>query len=150
MLMNEVKGLGRAIFAATFLLIGCVLNVIYGIAAISNSHFFAANAHYVFGDLKTWGWVTLIIGVLEGFAGVSLFQGSAFGRWFAIFAASLAAIGALLDLPAAPFWSLAVFALSLWIIHGLVLYGQTGPGRDDDYPVADADTAAMERAVERR
>lgn len=133
--MDEVKGLGRAIFAATFLLIGCVLNVIYGISAISNSHFFTQHSHYVFGDLKTWGWVTLIIGVLEGFAGVSLFQGGTYGRWFAIVAASLAAIAALLDLPAAPFWSLAVFALSLWIIHGLVQYGQTAP--PDEYPVTD-------------
>jgi uncharacterized protein with PQ loop repeat len=132
--MDEVKGLGRSVFAATFLLIGCVLNVIYGISAISNSHFFTHNAHYVFGDLKTWGWVTLIIGVLEGFAGVSLFQGGTFGRWFAILAASLAAITALLDISASPFWSLAVFALSLWIIHGLVLYGQTAP--TDDYPAA--------------
>lgn len=131
--MDEVKGLGRAIFAATFLLIGCVLNVIYGISAISNSNFFTHNAHYVFGDLKTWGWVTLIIGVLEGLAGVSLFQGGAYGRWFAIFAASVAAISALLDLPASPFWSLAVFALSLWIIHGLVQYGQSRPA--DEEPI---------------
>ncbi|HEY2320425.1 MAG TPA: hypothetical protein VGH67_19110 [Solirubrobacteraceae bacterium] len=136
--MDEVKGVGRSIFAATLLLIGCVLNVIYGIAAISNSHFFTQNSHYVFGNLKTWGWVTLIIGVLEGFAGVSLFQGGAFGRWIAVAAASLAAIGALLDLPAAPFWSLAIFALSLWIIHGLLMYGETDPDRGDDYPVAES------------
>jgi hypothetical protein len=24
-----------------------------------------------------------------------------------------------------PLWSLAIFALSLWIIHGLVIYGDT-------------------------
>ncbi|MFL5862252.1 MAG: hypothetical protein ACJ780_15965 [Solirubrobacteraceae bacterium] len=137
--MDEVKGTGRVIFAATLLLIGCVLNVIYGIAAISQSHFFTAHAHFVFGDLKTWGWVTLILGVLEGFAGVSLFTGGTFGRWFAMVAASLAAIIALLDIPAAPFWSLAVFGLSLWIIHGLVLYGETQPAYEEsDYAVPGA------------
>jgi hypothetical protein len=146
--MDEVKGLGRSIFAATFLLIGCVLNVIYGIAAISNSHFFTHNAHYVFGDLKTWGWVSLIIGVLEGFAGVSLFQGGAYGRWFAIIAASLAAIGALLELPAAPFWSLAIFALSLWIISGLVQYGRSVPPDEQPY-YPPAETSAMDRAGQR-
>ena len=123
--MDEVRGLGRAIFAAVYLMIGGVLNIIYGIAAIGNSGFFTHNAHYVFANLKSWGWVTLIIGILELIAAMSLFSGSAFGRWFAIFAASLAAIAALLDIPAYPFWSIAIFALSLWIIHGLVVYGES-------------------------
>ncbi len=124
--MDEVRGLGRAIFAAVLLMVGAVLNIIYGIAAIGNSHFFnhTTNTHYVFGSLKTWGWVTLILGILEGIASLSLFAGGTFGRWFGIFAAALVAIGALLDLPAYPFWSLAVFALSLWIIHGLAIFGE--------------------------
>ena len=51
-------------FAAILLaVIGC-FNLIYGIAAIANSHVFTANAHYVFGSLHTWGWITLILGVL--------------------------------------------------------------------------------------
>ena len=125
--MNEVRGLGRAVFAAVFLMIGGILSIIWGIAAIGNSHFFAQNTHYMFATLKGWGWITLILGILELIASLSLFAGAAFGRWFAIFAASLAAIGALLDIPAYPFWSLAVFALSLWIIHGLVVYGETQP-----------------------
>ena len=123
--MYEVKGLGRAIFAAVSLMIAAVLNIIYGIAAISNSKFFVHNTHYVFSDLKTWGWVTLILGVLEGLASMSLFAGGAFGRWFAIIAASLGAIAALLEIPAYPFWSIALFALSLWIIHGLVVFGES-------------------------
>jgi len=123
--MSEPRGLGRAIFAAVFLMIGGVLNVIYGIAAIGNAHFFYHNTHYVFGSLKGWGWVSLIIGITEIGASISLVRGNTFGRWFGIFAASLAAIDALLDIPAYPFWSLAIFALSLWIIHGLVVYGES-------------------------
>jgi len=42
-----------------------------------------------------------------------------------------------------------VFALSLWIIHGLVQYGQTAPDGDDDYPVADAVEMERESAVDR-
>jgi len=125
--MNEVRGFGRAVLAMVFLLIGGVLNVVYGIAAIGNSHFFAHDTHYVFSSLNGWGWVTLIIGIIELFAAISLIQGNTFGRWFGIFAASLAAIGALLDIPAYPFWSLAVFGLSLWIIQGLVVYGESQP-----------------------
>ena len=126
--MDNVRGVGRALFAAVLLMVGGVLNIIYGIAAISNSHFFVANTHYVFADLKTWGWVALILGVFQLLAAFSLFGGGEYGRWFGILAASLTAIAALLEIPAYPFWSLAIFALSLWIIHGLVLYGETAPG----------------------
>ena len=122
--MDNVRGLGRAIFAAVLLMIGGVLNIIYGIAAISNSHFFSGHTNYVFGSLKTWGWVTLILGVIELLASASLFGGGTFGRWFGIFAGSLVAIESLLQIPSYPFLGIAIFALSLWIIYGLVIYGE--------------------------
>lgn len=125
--MNQVRGEGRTLFAAVLLLTGGVLNIIYGIAAIGHSAFFASGQHYVFGSLGAWGWITLILGVIEILAALSLFAGEAFGLWFAIIAAALTAIDALLDIPAYPFWSLAIFALSLWIIYGLVGFGETGP-----------------------
>src|SRR5919204_4698966 len=100
--MDEVRGLGRATFAAVFLMIGGVLNVIYGIAAISNSSFFVHDTHYVFASLKSWGWITLIIGIIELIAASSLLGGGRFGQWLGMFAASLAALGALLHLPAHP------------------------------------------------
>jgi hypothetical protein len=123
--MNQTRGVGRSVFAAVLLIVGGVLNIVWGIAAIGNSHFFVANAHYVFSNLKTWGWVALILGILEIIAAISLFGAGAFGRWFAIAVASLVAIESLLSIPAYPFWSLAIFALTIWIIHGLVVYGET-------------------------
>ena len=38
--------------------------LIYGIAGIARSSVFVANARYVFGGLRSWGWVTLILGIL--------------------------------------------------------------------------------------
>ena len=125
--MNERRGVGRALFAAVFLMVSGVLNIVWGIAAISSSAFFADHQHYIFGSLKSWGWVTLILGILEILASVSLFGGGAFGIYFGIFAASLTAIAALLDIPAYPFWSLAIFALSIWIIWGLAVYAGDEP-----------------------
>lgn len=124
--MTNVKGPGRAIFAAVLLMIGGLLNIIYGIAAIGNSKFFDHNSQYIFGSLKGWGWVMLIIGVLELLAALSIFRGGEFGRYFGMLAGGLAALGALLDLPAYPFWSIAVFGLSLWIIHGLTAGDSSG------------------------
>ncbi len=118
--MNEESTLsGWWVFAGILLLIAGVLNIIYGIAAIGNSKFFTENATYIISSLHTWGWVTLVLGVLELVAAFSLFSGGEFGRWFGIFIASLNAIGALLALPGYPFWSLAILALSIIVVYKL-------------------------------
>ncbi len=59
----EGRGYGMVLFASILLLIIGFFNMLYGIAAIANSHVFVANAHYVIGDLRAWGWVTLILSV---------------------------------------------------------------------------------------
>jgi hypothetical protein len=110
---------GWWVFAGVLLLVAGVLNIIYGIAAIGDSKFFTENATYIISGLNTWGWILLIVGVLELVAAFSLFSGGEFGRWFGIFIASLNAIGALLTIPGRPFWSLAIFALAIVIVYKL-------------------------------
>ena len=60
----EGRGYGLVLFAGVLLLVSGFWNLIYGIAAIAQSHVFVANAHYVFGNLRAWGWVTLIFAIL--------------------------------------------------------------------------------------
>jgi hypothetical protein len=120
----EERGSGWIAFSGTLLMILGTLNVIQGIAAIGRSHFFAANAHYVFGDLKTWGWVVLIVGVLQLLAGLGVFARNQFARWGGVGILSVAAIAQLLMMPAYPFWSLALFAVDILAIYGLVAYGK--------------------------
>ncbi len=120
-----MRGVGRAVFVAILLMIAGTLNVIYGIAAISNANFYANNTHYVFSSLHTWGWITVILGAIQLLGGISLIGGGGFGRVIGLIAASLGAIGALLSVGGAyPFWSLGVFALCVICIHGLVVYGE--------------------------
>ncbi len=120
-----MRGLGRAVFVAILLLIAGALNIIYGIAAIADANFWVGENHFVLGNLHTWGWVTLIVGLIQLFAGFSLFAGGAFGRVIGIVAATLGAIGALLAVGGAyPFWALGVFAICVICIHGLVVYGE--------------------------
>ncbi len=118
--MNDESLLsGWWVFAGVLLLIAGVLNIIYGIAAIGDSKFFTENGQFIISGLHTWGWVSLIVGVLELIAAFSLFSGGEYGRWVGIFVGSLNAIAALLSIPAYPFWSLAIFALSIIIVYKL-------------------------------
>jgi hypothetical protein len=118
-----MTGLGRTLFVAILLLIAGTLNVIYGIAGVSNAHFFN-NTQYVFSSLHTWGWITIVVGCIQLVAGSSLASGRTFGRVIGIIAASIGALESLLSVGGAhPWWSLAIFAVCLWILHGLVAFG---------------------------
>ena len=125
---------GWVTFAGVLLVLSGALNVIYGIAAIGNSKFFNQNAEFIVSNLKTWGWITLVVGIIEVLAAGSLWAGGTFGRVLGIFAGCLAAVDALLSIPAYPFWSLAIFALSIVIIHQIAAHGTEGRGANAPPP----------------
>ena len=120
-----MRGAGSALFVGILLMIAGVLDIVYGIAAVGNSHFYTENSVFVFSSLHTWGWITIILGIIELTAAFSLFGGGSYGRVVGIIAATFGAIGALLNIGGAhPFWSLGVFAICLICIHGLVVLGE--------------------------
>jgi hypothetical protein len=118
----EERGMGWVGFAGVMIGLIGVLNVIYGIAAISDSKVYVRDAQFVFGQLNTWGWILLIVGVVQLFAAFAIFARSAFGRWIGILTAAANMIVQLLLLPAFPLLSLAIFAIDVLVIYGLVAY----------------------------
>ncbi len=120
-----VRGVGRAAFAAILLLIVGTLNLFYGIAALANSSFHVTGERYVFGNLHTWGWITIILAIIQLTASFSLFAGNVYGRAIGIVAATLGAVEALANVGGPhPWWSLGVFAMCLWVIHGIWVLGE--------------------------
>jgi hypothetical protein len=120
-----MRGVGSALFAGILLTVAGTLNIIYGIAAVSDSKFFVNDTTFVFSNLHTWGWITIILGIIELTAAFSLFAGGLWGRLVGIAAATLGAIGALLNVGGAhPWWALGVFAICLVVIHGLAVLGE--------------------------
>jgi len=111
------------VFAVALLVTVGFFNLIDGIAAIANSHVFIANAHYVVGDLRVWGWVVLILGTLQIIAAIAVLAGSQAARWFAVVVIGLNAIGQMLFIPAYPFWSLLIIAVDIVALWGLCAYG---------------------------
>ncbi len=121
--MDDVRGEGWLVFAGIVILLAGVLNVIWGIAAIDKASFFLEDQRFIIQDLSTWGWIILIVGIVQLFAAFSIWSGGEFGRWIGLIGASLSALGALLSIPAYPLWSMAIFGMDLLIIYGLSAYG---------------------------
>jgi hypothetical protein len=120
---EPAEGHGWVTFAGVMILIAGILNVIYGIAAIDNSSFYVGDARYILSDLNTWGWILLVVGAVQVIAAFAIWRGSEFGRWIGIGSASVNAIVQLLFIAAFPLAALAVFAIDILIIYGLVAYG---------------------------
>jgi hypothetical protein len=107
------------------LLIVGTLNIIYGIGALDDANIFVNDTRLVFDNLNTLGWVLIILGVIQLTGGFSLMAGNTYGRVIAIVGASLGAINALLSVGGDhPWWSLGVFAICLYVLHGILVYGE--------------------------
>jgi hypothetical protein len=117
-------------FVTILLVIAGTLNIIYGIGALDDAHVIANDQRFVFTDLNTMGWVLIVLGIIQLTGGFSLAAGNTWGRLVGLVGAGLGAIGALLSIGGSyPWWSLAIFFLCLYIIHGILIYGDDEPAR---------------------
>jgi hypothetical protein len=120
-----MRGAGRVTFAGTLLLIVGTLNVLYGIGALDDANIFVDDQRFILTNLNTLGWVLIVLGVIQLTGGFSLLAGNTYGRVLGIIGGSLGAIGALLSVGGAyPWWSLAVFALCVYVVHGIMVFGE--------------------------
>jgi hypothetical protein len=120
-----MRGAGRVTFAGTLLLIVGALNVLYGIGALDDANIFVDDQRFILTNLNTLGWVLIVLGVIQLTGGFSLLAGNTYGRVLGIIGGSLGAIGALLSVGGAyPWWSLAIFALCVYVVHGIMIFGE--------------------------
>ena len=120
-----MRGAGRALLAAVLLLIAGTINIIYGIGALDDANIFVNDTRFIFTNLNTMGWVLIILGVIQLTGGFSLVAGNTYGRVIGIIGGSLGAIGALFSIGGNnPWWSLAMFFLCIYIVHGIFVYGE--------------------------
>jgi hypothetical protein len=120
-----MRGAGRVVFAAIVLLIVGTINIIYGIGALDDANIFVNDTRFILTNLSTLGWVLIILGVIQLTGGFSLMGGFTYGRVIGVVAGSLGAIGALLSIGGNyPWWSLGVFVLCVYVVHGIIVYGE--------------------------
>jgi hypothetical protein len=120
-----MRGAGRVVFAAIALMIVGTINIIYGIGALDDANIFVDDTRFILTNLNTLGWVLIVLGLIQLTGGFSLMSGNPYGRVIGVVAGSLGAIGALLSIGESnPWWSLGVFVLCVYVVHGILVYGE--------------------------
>jgi hypothetical protein len=111
-------------FAGWLMVIIGVLDFFEGLIAVIRGQYYVLTANQILVvNLKTWGWVTLIWGIVVLMAGLGLLSGSGWARWFAIVVGSLSFIGQLGFVGSAqyPLWALAVLGLTVVVLYALIV-----------------------------
>jgi len=111
-------------FAGWLMIIIGALDFFQGlIAIIRNQYYVLTPNQIIVFDLTTWGWITLIWGVVLVFAGLGLLSRSGWARWFAIVVGSLGFFVQLGFVGSAqyPLWALTVLALTVVVLYALIV-----------------------------
>jgi hypothetical protein len=120
------RGAGWKTFAGIMLMIVGFLNVFDGLVAITQSNYVERR---IGGDLpitdnvKTWGWVALIVGVIIVLAAFGVLSGATWARIVGIFVASVNLVFQFAYLDHSPFWSFTMIVIDILIIYGLAAHG---------------------------
>jgi len=115
---------GWIVFAGWVMVIIGFIDFFEGLIAIIRGSYYAVTPNQiVVVNLTTWGWITLLWGIVLVIAGMGLLSGQTWARWFTIIGVS---IGFLLQLgfvgsSAYPLWALAVLTLQLVVLYAVIV-----------------------------
>jgi hypothetical protein len=104
-------------FAGLMLVVAGGFNLINGFAAIERGQYY--NNHIVYSNLKFWGWMFVIWGVLQLFAGFASIAGQMTGNYVGVMLASAATFLWFIMIFAAPWAALLGVIVNVLIIYGL-------------------------------
>lgn len=113
-------GSGHAEFAAFMLLIGGILNVTAGVAALVQKDYFSETG-LLYENLALWAWLWTLWGVLQLGVSYLIYIYSPIGRILGIFLASVSIVTWFLSMGAHPAWSLFIMALDIVAVYALVV-----------------------------
>ena len=113
---------GWTAFASLLLVIIGSIGFLEGLIAVIRKEYYvvAPNQLIVF-DTTTWGWITMLLGVILFLVGLGLASGAGWARWTAIVLVTFNLIAQLgwLGSTSYPLWTLTVIALEIIVLYAL-------------------------------
>jgi hypothetical protein len=112
---------GWATFVAVYLMLAGVLNVVWGIAALSNKSYFISGG-LLWSELNTWGWIAIILGAIQILGAILVSVRRAGGAVIAGFLAFFGIMLNFLSIGAYPVWSVILLVVDAMIIWAVTVH----------------------------
>lgn len=113
---------GWITFAGAYLIIAGFMNGAWGLVALVNKSAFTENG-LIWSNLKTWGWIALVFGVLQAIAGLLVLGRRFAGQWLAGIFATLGIFISFLSAGAYPLWSVIALAANGLVVWAVTVHG---------------------------
>lgn len=113
---------GWIAFAGAYLIIAGFMNGAWGLVALVNKSAFKEDS-LIWSNLKTWGWIALVFGVLQGIAGLLVLARRFAGQWLAGIFAMLGILVSFLSAGAYPLWSVIALAANGLVVWAVTVHG---------------------------
>ena len=111
-------------FAGWLMILIGILDFFEGLIAVIRSEYYVLTANQIIVfDSTTWGWLTLLWGIILVFIGWGLLSRASWARWVSIIALSITVIEQLMYFGSAayPLWALTVLVLSFIVLYALIV-----------------------------
>jgi hypothetical protein len=113
-------------FAGFMVMLSGAVTIVQGLWALDHEHSTATAEvarRLSYANLETWGWILLIWGVLQFFAGFAVFARRPWGRWVGIAAATFSVLLMFFWISAFPIPALGILVIDIFVIYALLAHG---------------------------
>jgi uncharacterized membrane protein (UPF0136 family) len=115
------QGVGWIHFAGIFFIVAAIFNGIAAVSVLTKGELFD-DSKLVVSDLKTWGWIFIVVAVVQLVAGIVVLMRLRAGRVPAIIIAVIGMVAWFVAWSILPFWGLVMMILYGLIIYALVAF----------------------------
>jgi hypothetical protein len=116
--------IGWIMFAAIMLIVTGGFSMLQGLSWVLHSNRFPGTDSVFSGNVKTWGWLQLILGAVLLISGLALFSGNVLARTVGVIAALVSMLTSFASLEFRPVWGICVIAIDLAVIWALTAHGR--------------------------
>jgi len=116
---HKGQGVGWIHFAGIFYIVAAIFNAIASVSVLNRGELFDTSK-LVVSDLRTWGWIFLVVAVVQLAMGIVVLRRVRAGRVPAIVVAVIGMVAWFVAWSILPFWGLVMM-----VLYGLIIYALT-------------------------
>ena len=123
--MQNTRWTGWIGFAGCLMIIIGGIDFFEGLIAIIRGQYYAVGPNQIIVfDTTTWGWITMLWGIIVLLAGFGLLSRATWARWFAIVVGTVTFFEQLGFVGSSqyPLWALMVLLLTFFVLYALIVH----------------------------